>query len=410
MFYESELSFFCKILNNMHIDTCLIKANETIPERIDRGLRLFLGMQDDYKKLFTILWGRIESNTVYQMRDGFFCSYIFFLLPDTTPSTVLIAGPYLNRELSHQELMETAEKYSVPPSVFSQIEKYYGNLPVIKEDAQLVPIYNSFGETIWGNMENFSAKTVVQPMFEETSAELMRTLSNKSEDSLLAIQMLEQRYEAERNLIQAVSQGMAHKAEQMFSNTSTLNLENRVSDPIRNIKNYMIIMNTLLRKAAEYGSVHPFYIDKVSSDFARKIEHISSTDELATLQREMVHKYCRLVKKHSMKKYSLLIQKVLTVVDSDLTADLSLSRQAELLNVNASYLSALFKKETGQTLTEYVTKKRVEHAAFLLKTTNLQIQTVAQHCGIYDVNYFTKMFKKYTGKTPKEYRSESPEF
>lgn len=105
-----------------------------------------------------------------------------------------------------------------------------------------------------------------------------------------------------------------------------------------------------------------------------------------------------------MKGYSLLVRKVLTMIDADLTADLSLRAQAELLNVNSSYLSTLFKKETGATLTEYVNKKRVEHAIFLLNTTNLQIQSIAQHCGIPDVNYFTKTFKKYIGKTPKEYR------
>ena len=73
-------------------------------------------------------------------------------------------------------------------------------------------------------------------------------------------------------------------------------------------------------------------------------------------------------------------------------------------NISASYLSALFKKETGVTLTEYVNEKRIKYAMQLLATTKIQIQTAAQHSGIDDVHYFTKLFKKYTGKTPKEYR------
>ena len=73
-------------------------------------------------------------------------------------------------------------------------------------------------------------------------------------------------------------------------------------------------------------------------------------------------------------------------------------------NEKSFSLSALFKKETGKPLTEYVTRKRVEHAAYLLRSTSMQVQTVAQQCGILDVNYFAKMFKRYTGKTPKEYR------
>ena len=122
--------------------------------------------------------------------------------------------------------------------------------------------------------------------------------------------------------------------------------------------------------------------------------------------KEMVRRYCLLVRNHSMKGYSLLIRKVLTQIDYDLTADLSLKNLASQLNVNPSYLSTLFKKETGSTLTEYVNQKRIEHAIFLLNSSSLQIQMIAQYSGIPDVNYFTKTFKKIIGITPKEYRDK----
>ena len=102
---------------------------------------------------------------------------------------------------------------------------------------------------------------------------------------------------------------------------------------------------------------------------------------------------------------SFLIQKIITRIDPDLTANLSLNALAEYFNVNASYLSALFRKETGTTLTEYVNKKRVEQGILLLNSTTLQIQTIASYCGIPDVNYFTKLFKRYYHKTPSEYRA-----
>ena len=48
---------------------------------------------------------------------------------------------------------------------------------------------------------------------------------------------------------------------------------------------------------------------------------------------------------------------------------------------------------------------REEYGVLLLNTTNMQVQTIAQHCGISDINYFTRIFKKYIGKAPKEYRN-----
>jgi len=77
---------------------------------------------------------------------------------------------------------------------------------------------------------------------------------------------------------------------------------------------------------------------------------------------------------------------------------------AQLQGINASYLSSLFRRETGQTVTDYVNRKRIRLAMRLLGTTKLQVQTVALRCGISDVNYFSKLFRKYTQRTPKEYR------
>ena len=121
---------------------------------------------------------------------------------------------------------------------------------------------------------------------------------------------------------------------------------------------------------------------------------------------DMVKEYCLLVKKHSSNNYSLPIQRVITYIDTDLTADLSLKALSDSLNINPSYLSTLLKKEMGMTLTNYVNKKRIEHAVYLLSSTDMQIQNIAQYCGIPDVNYFTKIFKKVMNKTPSEFKEE----
>lgn len=220
-----------------------------------------------------------------------------------------------------------------------------------------------------------------------------------------SLESLEQRYEKENIFIKAAAQGNIKKCREMLetSNFSFLT-EKRVDDPLRNLKNYSIIFNTLLRKAAEHGKVHPYYIDRISSDFAVKIEKLSSVDEGKKLHYNMIDTYCRLVKLHSSKNYSPIIQKLTTRIDADLTSDLSLHTQADELGVNASYLSSLFKKEIGTPYTEYVNQKRIEHAKHLLNTTNYQIQSIAQLCGIFDLNYFSKVFKKYSGITPVKYR------
>ncbi len=404
MRYSQQLDFFRRILSNSQINTYIIREGEKDIPKIDLGIREFLGLNDDYRRLFSFPWQKTAPNTVTVVTGSFLCSYIFILLPEAKKKSVLIAGPYITGEFTREMLMETAEKYSIPPRIFSQLEKYYGNIPVFENDRFILTLVNSLGEVIWNGPENFSVKYVSDTAPEKETVDALIALKSSGEDSTLAINLIEDRYNMERTLIQAVSQGQTVKAEKIFSFTSDFIFEKRTEDPLRNFKNYLIVTNTLLRKAAEQGYVHPFYIDSVSSDYAKRIENLGNLRECSDMMREMIRGYCTLVKKHSSKNYSLLVSKTMTLIDSDITADLTLRKMAAVLSVNPSYLSNLFKKETGLTLTEYVMKKRMERAEFLLRTTSLQIQNVAQHCGIFDVNYFSKAFKKHTGFSPMKYR------
>lgn len=76
-----------------------------------------------------------------------------------------------------------------------------------------------------------------------------------------------------------------------------------------------------------------------------------------------------------------------------------------MFNINPSYLSQLFKKETGQNLIEYITRVRMEHACMLLKTSSLTVNSIAEQSGYEDNVYFRKVFRKVIGKTPGEYRN-----
>ncbi|MBQ8783493.1 MAG: helix-turn-helix domain-containing protein [Clostridia bacterium] len=402
MFYEKELAFFRGYLKNLGLNSYIVPSDESYDE-VDFQLRKFLTSGKDYNVILEEVFKNTKDNTIYKITDSFLCCYIFLRLPDTDEPCGIIIGPYLDCEISKETKLNLAEKFNISSQTFKEFEKYYTQVPLIANESNLFILFNTLGETIWGGLENFT----IERIEEATSynfGEATKYIQGNTDKPQLSVHLIESTYEKENRLMDIVSQGLINNAEMIISKMTNAGVEQRSSDPVRNIKNYSVILNTLLRKAAEHGSVHPYYIDKISSDFAVKIEMANSLKEIEQLQKEMIRSYCQLVKKHSMKNYSHLIQKVLTTIDSEITGDLSLNAQAKALNVNPSYLSSLFKKETGMTLTDYVNKKRAEHAARLLKTTNMQIQTISQYCGIYDVNYFTKIFKKYFGKTPKEYR------
>lgn len=402
MTYDKELLFFNKFIERNKLKTNIISRKE-LPENIDLGIRSALGLEKDYIKTFDCT--QTKQNEITHITDIFSCNYIFIPLNENQNST-LVVGPYVTHLVSRDDIDKKAEKYSLPPSTLLQIKEYFSYVPYIPDDSSIMIAVNCLGEVLFGSLENF---TVINKS-NDTINYINITPSAKNTDEnnspLLSIQTIESAYAMENELMDTISQGLLHKAEMFFTNIKPSNMfETRIVDRLRNAKNFMIILNTLARKAVEKGGVHPIYIDSVSTEFAIKIEAAQSLDECDELFAYMIKKYCRLVQKHSQKGYSLLVQKVITCIDTDITADLTLKTQAKLLNVNPSYLSTLFKKETGVTLTDYVNRRRVDRAKQLLKSSNAQIQNISQSCGIYDVNYFTKIFKKYEGVTPKEYRN-----
>lgn len=89
--------------------------------------------------------------------------------------------------------------------------------------------------------------------------------------------------------------------------------------------------------------------------------------------------------------------------------DMSLKKAADTVFSNASYLSRMFKKEMGENLTDYVTKKRIEKSIDLLNTTDMKVYEIAEEVGFRDPHYFSISFRKQMGVTVKEFRSRNQE-
>lgn len=136
---------------------------------------------------------------------------------------------------------------------------------------------------------------------------------------------------------------------------------------------------------------------------------MTSLRELSSYPQEMIRKYCFLVQHFCLRNYSLTVQKIIPIIQLEPESDLSLSTIAQRLGLSRTYISGLFKKETGITFTEFVNKSRMEYAAALLNEGYDSIRDIAAACGISDQSYFSKLFKHQYGVTPKEYRTQNQE-
>ena len=399
MFYQHELSFLCEVFLKNRVNALSISAAE-IQEGCAKSTLIHGFEQEDFfREVFPLL----KERTVHRFTDRFDCRYYFLLLPDTAQPTALCLGPFLDYAVGKKRLSQLAKRNQISPEKTKDLFNYYAGLTVIEENNPLLVMLHSFCERIWRG-KAFSFQDVSKKSIAPESP-FSRTLANaQPSDTLVSIRAVEQRYSFENDMIRAVTMGQTQMESRFRTAFNEHFLEKRAQNPVRNAKNYAIIMNTLLRKAAERGGVHPLYIDRVSADFAKSIEKILSTHEITSLMCDMFGTYCRLVRSHANDNLPAVVKQAILVIESDLAADLSPSALAKSLCVSLGYLSTAFKKATGKTICEYVREKRMEYAAYLLSSTNQQIQTIAFSCGIMDFQYFSKLFKKQFGKTPTDYR------
>lgn len=99
------------------------------------------------------------------------------------------------------------------------------------------------------------------------------------------------------------------------------------------------------------------------------------------------------------------IKIVLEYINQNYNKELSLTELAEYVGLNRSYLSRLFKEETGMSLINYINKFRIDKAIIYLKESNLKNYEISELVGYQNVEYFNTIFKKITGKSPTELKS-----
>lgn len=99
-----------------------------------------------------------------------------------------------------------------------------------------------------------------------------------------------------------------------------------------------------------------------------------------------------------------LVDQIKAYIHSHYNTPLSIADICEKMHISQSYLSNIFKAQTGQTCMEYVKQTRIQKSRELLKTTNLRVYEIAEEVGYSDYKYFVSQFKKLVGVSPSEYR------
>lgn len=176
-------------------------------------------------------------------------------------------------------------------------------------------------------------------------------------------------------------------------------------DPLQSMRYHFAITAAMLARYAIEAGLELESAYGMSDLYIQKCDKVSTLSELSKLHREMSLDFAK--RMSALRKSKIFSKQVVLCVNyifENLHKKITVSELAEHTGLNASYLSRLFKTETGVSVSEYVITKKIAAAKNMLKYTDQPITEIAEMFAFASQSHFTKTFRTHEGITPKKFR------
>lgn len=185
-------------------------------------------------------------------------------------------------------------------------------------------------------------------------------------------------------------------------------LSGHLSDvPIKNYKYLFIASITLATRFSIEGGMDEEDAYTASDLYIQKVDSCMDVDAIAQLYEDMIGYFtAKMADIHKHPLYSKPIVGCMDYIYYHLHEKLSIETLAMVVNLNPNYLSGLFKKETGLTISAYITEQRMKAAKNMLLYSDTSQADIASILAFNTQSHFIQVFKKTYGMTPKKYREQ----
>lgn len=179
----------------------------------------------------------------------------------------------------------------------------------------------------------------------------------------------------------------------------------KLSDsPLQNIKYHFIITTALVARYCIEGGMDLQTSYSLSDYYIQKADKCKTAKEVSDLHPKMCLDYTKRMRE--LKKSTVCSKPIVKCIDyiyDNLHNRITVNGLAEYVKLNPTYLSRLFKKEVGISVSEYIRKQKIDTAKNMLVYSDYKPGQIAQILAFPSQSYFTEIFKEYTGITPSEY-------
>lgn len=182
-------------------------------------------------------------------------------------------------------------------------------------------------------------------------------------------------------------------------------------NPLQNRKFHFVIFAAMTtRFCVEFGLEHEKAYN-MSDIFIQQADLCTTIEQLNALQTEMIRDFTLCMKdRQKQNTHSKLIAKCIDYIFDNLQKKLKTGDIADYLSISPSYLSRLFAKEMGMSLSSYIKSQRLNAAAQMLQYSDYSILEIAEYFEFSSQSHFTSAFQEKYKTTPKRYRDAFSEY
>lgn len=214
-------------------------------------------------------------------------------------------------------------------------------------------------------------------------------------------------YSTELNFYDAVKNGDWNRVNECMSPLDSNGFGTLSPDEIRNCRYHLIITTALITRFCIEGGMNPEAAYTLSDLYIQKADKSSTKEELSALHMIIVQDFTKRMRSIRKEKvYSKPICLCLDYIYENLHQNIVIKDLSNYVGLNPTYLSTLFKKETGMTIASYVRAHRIESARNMLKYSEYSPVEISNYLSFSSHSHFIHTFKQYTGMTPKEYQNK----
>jgi two-component system response regulator YesN len=224
----------------------------------------------------------------------------------------------------------------------------------------------------------------------------------KDENSFISISSLYP-LETERELLRRVRLGDKEGAKEVLNEILGKILFKNAGQ-IELIRARILELAVVLSRAAVEAKAELEMILGLNFEYIQELGKLKSIEELCIWIVKVLDRFTESVYENRNIKNVDMIRKAREFIRANYKKKIKLIDISKAIYLSPYYLSHIFKKETGSTLLEYLTKVRIEEAKRLLESTPWNTTRISFEVGYSDQSYFCKVFKKSEGISASDYK------